>query len=116
MLIPDILVALRIDGRVFVAFIEYDTGSEGIREIEPVVIRDKIIKYKRYKASKLWHEEEWQSYFDGTVYPMILFVTEESRRVEFWNRKCKEYGVVGIGMVTEKYINVLDRLIEVARK
>lgn len=115
-LIPDILVALRIDGRVFVAFIEYDTGSEGIREIEPVVIRDKIIKYKRYKASKLWHEEEWQGYFDGVVFPMILFVTENSKRVEFWNRKCKEYGVVGIGMVTEKYIDVLDRLIEVARK
>lgn len=109
-------MTLRIDERVFVAFIEYDTGSEGIREIEPIVIRDKIIKYKRYKTSKLWYEEDWQSYFDGAVFPMVLFVTEDRKRVEFWNRKCKEYGVVGIGMVTEKYVDVLDRLIEVARK
>src|SRR5690606_39064057 len=47
--IPDVVMLLKVNELYFPCFIEYDTGSEGLREKEPKVIEEKLIKYKRYK-------------------------------------------------------------------
>lgn len=112
-LIPDAFMILNINGKRLAAFIEYDTGSEGIREKEPKVLREKLIKYKRYKSSQLWDEEEWQKHFDVKVFPLVLFVTLDEKRIEFWNRMSKEVGVKSVGMSSDRYIDVLRKLIDV---
>lgn len=101
--IPDVLMGLKINDRHFYAFIEYDTGSEGVREKEPRVIRDKIIKYKKYKLSELWTDEFNQ-------FPIILLVTEDEKRTGFFNKKCKENGLLGLGIYRENYKEFLKRL------
>lgn len=115
-LIPDVLMILDIKEKPFAAFIEFDTGSEGVREKEPKIIRDKILKYKRYRSSNLWLDEEWQKFFEVRVFPLVLFVTEDDKRIDFWNRKCKEYGVKSVAMYYENYTNVLEKLINIIKK
>lgn len=115
-LIPDVLMVLGIEKKRLGVFVEYDTGSEGIREREPKVIKDKILKYKRYRTSNLWESEKWQKHFEANVFPLILFVTEDDKRIEFWNRKCKEYGVKSVAMYVDKYVDVLSKLVEVVKK
>lgn len=101
--IPDIGMELKIAQKPFYAFIEYDTGSESKREREPPIIRDKIIKYKKYKLSRLWENEYPR-------FPMLLLVTEDENRTEFFNRKCKENGLLGLGIYYENYRTFLERL------
>jgi hypothetical protein len=110
-LIPDITMILSVKGEPFVAFIEFDTGSEGLRQKEPAVIRDKIIKYKMYKKTNLWMREEWQKQFTNPVFPLLMFVTEDDKRVCFFNRKSKELGVKALGMYSENYTKVIERII-----
>jgi hypothetical protein len=106
-LIPDVLMILKIREKPFVAFIEFDTGSEGLRQKEPVIIRDKIIKYKKYKSSNLWIGEEWQKDMVNPVYPLVLFVTQDNNRVQFFNDKAQELRVKGLALYYEKYTDVL---------
>lgn len=115
-LIPDVLMLLKIHESYLVCFIEYDTGSEGLREKEPKVIEDKIIKYRRYKSSLLWENGEWQRYFDTVVFPVVLFVTEDSKRISFVNEKSKELGVQILALHSDKYSIVLERLINIIEK
>lgn len=115
-LIPDVLVILKIGEKYLAVFIEYDTGSEGLREKEPRIIREKIVKYKRYKSSSLWKDEEWQKYFSQHMFPLLLFVTEDEKRIEFVNRLTKEMGVKGLALYHENYVSVLKKLIEVVNK
>lgn len=105
--IPDLGVELKIAQKPFYAFIEYDTGSESKREREPPIIRDKIIKYKKYKLSRLWENEYPR-------FPMLLLVTEDENRTEFFNRKCKENGLLGLGIYYENYRTFLERLADKA--
>ena len=112
-LIPDVLMLLDIEGKRLAAFIEFDTGSEGLREKNPQVLSDKLIKYKRYKSSQLWTEEKWQEYFEVKIFPLLLFVTLDEKRIDFWNRKSKELGVKSVAMYIDKYVDVLKKLIEV---
>lgn len=116
LLIPDVIMVIRINELHLVCYIEYDTGSEGLREKEPKVIEDKIIKYKRYKSSLLWEEEEWQQYFNVKTYPIILFVTEDMKRINFVNRKSKELGVQMLALYVDNYVNVLNKLIGMINK
>lgn len=108
-LIPDVGLELKLNGdpsegfKTLYAFLEYDTGSEGIRYKEPPVIRDKIIKYKKYKMSNIWEKE--YPYF-----PLLLFITEDEKRIDFFNKKCKEIGVKGIGVYYKNYIDVLKKI------
>jgi len=104
--IPDIGMTLKLNTehpKTFYAFIEFDTGSEGIREKEPKIIRDKIIKYKKYKLSRLWEN-------DYPKFPMILLVTEDEKRTDFFNKKCRENGLLGLGIYYENYKEFLKRL------
>lgn len=116
LLIPDVLMLLKINESYLVCFIEYDTGSEGLREKEPKVIEDKIIKYKRYKSSMLWENEEWQRYFSDRVFPVVLFATLDNKRINFVNERSKELGVQILALHSDNYRIVLERLIKIIEK
>ena len=106
--IPDIVLELKFNteqSRAFYAFIEFDTASENRGYKEPPIIRDKVIKYKKYKLSRLW-ENEYDSF------PMLLLVTEEEKRTAFFNKICKDNGMVGLGVYFENYKKLLERLSE----
>lgn len=105
--IPDVGLELKVRQKPFYAFIEYDTSSENSGYKEPPIIRDKVIKYKKYKLSRLWESEYPR-------FPFLIFVGEDEKRIEFWNRKCKENGLLGIGVYYENYRTFLERLAEKA--
>lgn len=109
-LIPDVFLILKIGKNLLFAFLEYDTGSESLRYKEPPIIREKIEKYRVYKMSKLWLEEDWIEYMDKPQFPMVLFVTEDYKRIEFFNNKSKELGVKGLGIYYENYQDVIKKI------
>lgn len=108
--IPDSLYVLEINGKPFPIFLEFDTGSEGLREKEPKVILNKIINYRRYKASRLWLEEEWQKSLHKPMFPLLLFVTEDYKRIQFFNNKSKENGVWAYGVYHENYYDFMKEI------
>lgn len=103
-LIPDIGLHLKLKEKPFYAFVEYDTGSEnrGYKDRFPI-IHDKIIKYRKFKASKLWIET--YPYF-----PMLLFVTEDERRIDFFNNECEANKLQGFGIYYKNYSKWLRHL------
>lgn len=106
--IPDVFVEIRFGEKNFLSFIEYDTGSEDHRNKNHFpTIYNKLINYNKYKTTKLW--EDQYEYF-----PMILFVTEDSKRIQWFNNHCKEFGLRGLGVYYENYTDVLRRLAEMA--
>lgn len=102
--IPDVRMALKMRQKPFYAFIEYDTGSEnrGYKDRFPTIY-EKILKYRKYKASNLWTEE--YPYF-----PMLLLVTEDDKRISYFNQKCKENNLQGFGIYSDNYISFLKHL------
>lgn len=105
-LIPDISMKLKLvrnDSDAFCAFIEFDTGTESIRYREPPIIRDKIIKYRKYMLSKLWENEY-------PKFPFLLLVTQDEKRIDFFNKKCRENGVAGLGVYYKNYKKFLYKL------
>jgi hypothetical protein len=105
--IPDIFMEIRLkNDRRLLAFIEYDTGSENHRnKTDFPVIYDKLVNYRKYKMSSLW--EEHYKYF-----PMVLLVTEDDKRIPYFNNKCQELELQGMGIYHENYTRVLRRLID----
>lgn len=102
--IPDVFTEMHIHGKKILAFIEFDTGSENIRrKLNFPIINDKLIKYRKYKLSKLWTDE-------CEYFPIILFVTEDERRISYFNKKCKEHGLQGFGIWHENYGDFLAHL------
>jgi Replication-relaxation len=100
--IPDVRLELKFNGKPFYAFLEYDTGSEDRRNKNNFpTIRDKLLKYKKYKSSKLW---------DSPYFPLILFVSEDMSRLDYVNRVMKEFGLEGWGIYRENYRDVLERI------
>lgn len=105
--IPDVFVELKLKAKQFLAFIEYDTGSENLRSKNDFpIIHEKLKNYKKYKKSNLWVDE--YRYF-----PMILLVTEDDKRIEYFNDKCRELGLQGFGIYYENYTKWLDSLINI---
>lgn len=111
-LIPDVLLILKIGKMKIPMYIEYDTGTEGVREKEPKVIKDKILKYKRLKSSKIWVAQDWQSHFGQPLFPIVLFITEDEKRINFFKRKSSENNVKSLSMYYDKYSDVMRGLIE----
>lgn len=109
-LIPDVFMILEIDGKNLVAFIEYDTGSENVRYKIPPIIREKLIKYKKYKSSGLWLKESWQDLLSEKQFPLILFITEDDKRVNIFNQKSKDIGVQGLGIYYKNYNKILEKI------
>jgi hypothetical protein len=102
--IPDVLLELNIRKNPFVAFLEYDTGSENLRyKTNFPIINDKLRKYRKYKLSKLW--EEYLPYF-----PTILFVTEDVNRIKYFKTKAREYGLDNYAIYYENFTKFLEHL------
>ena len=80
----------------------FNTGAESIRYKESPIIREKILKYKKYKLSKIW--EKHFEYF-----PALLLVTEDEKRIGYFNKKCKENNIVGLGVYYENYTKILEK-------
>lgn len=106
LLIPDVLLSLRfstnLDKDIY-AYIEFDTGSENIRYKNPPIIREKVINYKKYKLSNIWSDE--YPYF-----PMLLLVTKDYKRIDFFNKLCKENSLIGFGVYYKNYKKFLEHL------
>lgn len=103
-LIPDVFTEMKVKNKSILLFIEYDTGSENFRyKSNFPIIYDKIIKYKKYKASKLWANEY-------PFFPLILLVTEDDKRIQYFNQKCKEVGLKGFGIYYDNYTKFLKHL------
>lgn len=104
LLIPDVLAELTINNNKFVSYVEYDTGSENHRySTNFPIIHDKLIKYKKYKSSNLWLD-------DSNYFPVLLFVTEDHKRIPYFNEKCKELGLQGFGIYSENYTKFLTHI------
>jgi hypothetical protein len=105
-LIPDVTVEIsRNDKSPFLGFIEFDTGSENLRyKTNFPIIYDKVVKYKKYKSSMLWEDE-----FE--YFPILLFVTEDGKRIPYFNQKCKEFGVRGLGVYHDNYTKFMYKLL-----
>jgi hypothetical protein len=102
--VPDVLFQMQMKNRKLIVFLEFDTGNEDIRNKKDFpMIGDKLKKYRKYKLSELWKEE--LDYF-----PLILFVTEDMKRVKWITSKCKELNLRGYGVYHENYTDVLERL------
>jgi len=102
--IPDVFAEMELGGKTFLGFIEYDTGSENLRNKSDFpIIGDKLKNYKRYKRSSMWQE-----YYD--YFPIIMLVTEDNNRIPYFNNKCKELGLKGVGVYHENYTDVLEHL------
>jgi hypothetical protein len=102
--IPDAFMELRFGDKQFLAFLEYDTGSENLRKKNDFpIIYEKLQNYRRYKRSKLWIDK--YAYF-----PVLLFVTEDENRIDYFNKKRREFGLEGVGIYYENYTDVLGHL------
>lgn len=103
-IIPDVFMKLNIKGEPLFAYIEYDTGAENLRYKSSFpIINDKLRKYRKYKSSKLW--QDYSPYF-----PIILFVTEDTKRIPYFKEKCKEYGMEGYAIYHENFTKFLEHL------
>jgi hypothetical protein len=102
--IPDVTASIRFGDKTFNTYIEYDTGSENIRHKDrfPLIL-EKVVKYRKYKISRLWEDE-------SPYFPVVLFVTEDERRIPYFNEKCEENKIRGVGVYHENYIEVLSHL------
>lgn len=102
LVVPDVYTILRSRGRPIYFYIEYDTGSEdrGRKDHFPTIY-NKIIKYRKYKVSELWRDH-------AETFPVILFVTEDERRVDYFNKKCRENGLQGWGILPENYSEFIE--------
>lgn len=110
-LIPDILLGIYFNGKSFLAYIEYDTGYENYRSRNSFpVILDKLKKYQAYKASMAWISEGWYGKL-ATTFPILLFVTEDSHRIEFVNTTSLKLGLKVVAMLTEDYKTNLKGLL-----
>lgn len=103
--IPDVFVELKLKDKQFLGFIEYDTGSENLRsKTDFPIIHSKLVNYKRFRSSNIWVN-------DYKYFPMILLVTEDSKRISYFNNKCEELGLQGIGVYYENYPRFLLQLL-----
>lgn len=74
-LIPDITVALNIDGKPKLYFIEVDRGTN--KEATEVT---KLKKYADWKNSFAWKEEEWASLIDNCPFPDMIFMVDDNMK------------------------------------
>jgi hypothetical protein len=102
--IPDVFLELNIKDNPFLAFLEADTGSENLRyKTNFPIINEKLRKYKKYKMSSLWKDH--LPYF-----PTLLFVTEDTKRIQYFKTKCREYGLDGYAIYHKNFTAFLEHL------
>lgn len=79
--IPDVLFKFQCYGKMYSAYVEYDTGTEDKRMKKDFpTLKEKIIKYKRLYKSGQWEK-------DSKHFPRLFFITEDKKRVDWFNRR-----------------------------
>ncbi|WOF32856.1 replication-relaxation family protein (plasmid) [Bacillus subtilis] len=105
--IPDVGMKLKFNtehSKPLYAFIEYDTGSENMRYKSSFpTILEKVVKYRKLKSSKVWEK-------DYDYFPIVLLVTEDDKRITYFNDKCRENGLRGFGVYHENYSSFIKHL------
>lgn len=110
-IIPDIFTIIKADNKPFLAFIEYDTGSEDNRYKDKFpTLREKLEKYQQYMRSGVWKKQWWATKIK-TGFPILLFVTEDERRIDYINKKGKSLGIRVVAMHTNEYTEKMGSLI-----
>lgn len=99
-IIPDVIAKIRMKNKDFALFIEFDMGTESARYTAPPKIKEKIMKYKKYRASGLYKSQ----------FPVLVFVANDKKRIDFFNSECEKIGLPGVGMFNEKYKTFLERV------
>ena len=103
-LITDVFLEMLINGKLFLAYLEYDTGSENARYKDNFPTLDnKLLNYRMYFRSKLWINK--LEYF-----PMVLLITEDEKRVKYFTKECKKKGLHGYGIYYNRFVSFLERL------
>lgn len=110
-LIPDIFTIIKSKNKLLLAFIEYDTGTEddGRKDKFPT-IRSKLKKYKLYSNSGLWKKRDWAMKIN-TEFPILLFVTEDKKRINYINEKGNSMGLRVIAMHSSEYVEKMGNLL-----
>jgi len=109
-LIPDVFAILKFQNKTLALFLEYDSGTENERHLQPKTIQDKIIKYKKYYLSMLWQNEDWQIHFPRKIFPVLLFVAHDLKRIKFFNKIAEQQNIAGLGVIFKNYKNFLAKL------
>ena len=107
---PDVFVILNV-GKPLVYFIEYDTGSEnrGYVNSFPTIL-EKLEKYQRYKMIGDWQNEWWAKKIN-TNFPLILFVTEDNKRIDYIIQKGKAMGLKVDCILSNEYKEKIKNLL-----
>lgn len=75
LLIPDITIALNIDDKPRLFFIEIDRGNN--KESSEV---SKLRKYDDWKNGYLWKQEEWAKLIDNCPFPDMIFCVDDEMK------------------------------------
>lgn len=109
-LIPDVFMILKIGKVPFIAYIEYDTGTEDLRYKDKYpTIREKLEKYMFYKLTKSWKEEGWAKHSE---FPILFFIVEDKKRIKYINQKGKALGLNVKAMHSSDYKKNLKAFVE----
>lgn len=104
LVIPDVFYRLKINNKSIDFFLEFDCATEDrLSRRKLPVIYNKIMNYKKYKYSNLWTNH-------SISFPIILLVTHDSRRIPYFNVKCKENGIQGFGVFHENYTGFMKKI------
>jgi hypothetical protein len=109
---PDVLLILNADNKIYFFFIEYDTGTEDNRHAKnfPTLLH-KMENYHKYKSIGQWKSEDWAKKFNAP-FPLVLFVTEDEKRIEYIKEKGGKIGLRVDAVLSSNYIEGLASLIK----
>lgn len=110
-LTPDVFAIFGFGNKPIISFLEYDTGTEdkGNSKKFPM-IDDKLNKYKKFLQSGQWMKEGWYKRLKGAGFPLLIFVTEDKKRVEFVEKRGKELGLQLEVVLSQDYNSLLNKL------
>lgn len=103
---PDVFMIIRVDNKPFVAYIEYDNGTEDKHQTKSIpYLTDKLKKYRMYMLSKEWGRENWFDLYPH--FPPIIFVVQTKQRVGVLEEKAKELKLNLIAITKDNYQHML---------
>jgi hypothetical protein len=109
-LIPDVFLILNTNPRIFLFFLEYDTGTEDNRRAKTFpTLLEKMEKYQKYKAIGAWKDEWWAKKINAG-FPLVLFITDDDRRIDFIKERGSKIGLHVDAVYSSNYIKKLDSL------
>jgi len=108
---PDVFMIMGIGKKPLISFVEYDTGTEdrGNSKNFPM-IEEKLNKYRKFRQSGHWMKEGWFKRLKEAGFPLIIFVTEDERRLDFVKKKGDEFKLQVEVVLSKDYIRLLEKL------